>query len=478
MVEYNEMRERRDQLAAELEAQQAEQSVGLGGMNPLDNPTYVELLEVNQNLLQIRTNFTDAVSAADAAHEPLQEVAAMRARLETDNVPLMSAEEQANFTTWADGEMADELETYTGTVDQMVEVARDPVFREDFQHWEPAQQIEFLESFARHGGNTESGRALLAELTDGIAQIGNGEENANGLSEGLVELRQGLGPGGQLDDVDANLGLIAGIDQSVRPEGAAERLDAMGAALGIPQEDIEAFPRQAPGEDGLELPAAPDRLVHNKNKFVAAAALGYNAFQAAAFPGDDVFEQADAVAGLVEGSAKLANFGDELTVLGRVATVAERVSPLLMVGSAAYEAVNGNGAEAVGALLGAAGAAVRGPWGVGLAVLGAAVPMVMDEVEWQGFRNAGLEAALGPDMLNTFRGGAIANANAAGLEALNYDRHPSQTDLPAYFNERLREVELTEGRPLSAGDASMLWTMWELNVNSRISMGSTARGGF
>ncbi|MGE0491983.1 MAG: hypothetical protein AB7S38_22410 [Vulcanimicrobiota bacterium] len=437
--DYHALAQQQETLVQTIQHDIDTNNYGLGSMGPTNLEKFSA---VNQQIESIRDNFDQALAGVEDQAAAVQAQAAAKAELEGTTAQLMSPEERQNLIDKDNQKLEQVAAPMDAATQKMIKEMNDPVFKENFQDWDPVRQADFYSDMARTMGYTPTGQQWAGDLVDGLASLGRGQDTNNVYSQVAQELSTSL-TGQRKDALDDSLGLLAGIDRAGRPQGADQRLAAAGEALGVPKDQLDSFIQNLDPSSPASLPSAPGAL-YGGGRFTNAAALAYNAFQTGNGQGSpDVLAGASNLADLASGTASLANFGGQLSRLGQFANGASRLSGYLSIGSGVYQATQGNWAGVPGPIMGGAGGLI-GANPVGLTLMGAgmAAGPLLDQADYADYAYNQVSGALGAEPFDSLRGTALATADQSGVNLMDRAR-PADMSLPEFFNQELARYDGT-----------------------------------
>jgi hypothetical protein len=310
-----------------------------------------------------------AAEAEQSLGEMLDQTAMVAAVAGSDG-QFMTEEEQALLAEHAQEFLEPAVTQLETDLEPFLESTRDPMSMAVTGDLTHEEQLDFVETTVRLLGYTDSGQQRAGEWLDGLT--GASEDP---MAEMVADLRNQL-EGDERDQLDRSLGLLAGIDRNARPDGYAERLTDLSAALDMDTGSESAFgqgeevggmafsalAREIPGavEGGADMLQMHDRF-RNSRLLNLASDVGGGAAALLAIP--------ESMRKLQEGEF----LGAGAAALGAAAYAAKYVAPRLAPGLGWSSAV-------------AAGAEF-------------ALNTMNDQAEFAVFRRDALDAALGESPL-------------------------------------------------------------------------------
>jgi len=378
-----------------------------------------------------RGELDSALAAVDSTFEALQHRADLNATFRNTAGTFLTETESASFEQFAQERLNAQAPAFEEASANLFEQLNDPMTQAVVDHLNPTETRAFLEDITRYSAYSSQGLEFVGELQDDLAALGEGGQPQTRYAQAFLDARAQL-QGDDLASFDRNLGVLTGIDQAVRPEGAAERLESVGEALGLSPDQVAAI--RGPGVNPTA-GASTGELVSGFNDFVTSANASFTVFDAVAEKvSQNPLEVAgDAMQGVENGSAALLKVLPRLEDVGlpkggarlldTIGDFAMRTGPLLEAGGIVVDIAQGDYVGATGGALGLVGGAVVGSspglgWTLLAASGGIAVYKAMEgQIEYGNFHADAIKHSVG-DFQTDPVAAALMGANSLNMSML------------------------------------------------------------
>lgn len=422
-----------------------------------------------------RTDLDNALAAVDTSFEALQHQADLNATFRGTTGTFLTEEEGARFEQFAQERLNEQAPAFEEASANLFEQLRDPMTQAVVDHMNVGETQAFLEDVTRYGAYSSQGLEFVGNLQDDLATIAAGGQPESRYAQALLDTRAQLSGDG-LAAFDRNLGVLTGIDQAVRPEGATERLESIGEVMGLSPEQVAAIrqPAASPAAG-----ASTGELVSGFNDFVGSANTSFGIFDGIVdkVTNNPLEVGGDTLGAVETGAQRLLSVLPRLDDLGVpvrgasnlldvVGKFAGRAGPLLEAGGIVVDLAQGDYLGAGGGALGLVGGAIVGSSpGLGWTMLAAsggiaAYKAMEGQIEYANFRTDAISHAVGDFQTNPVAA-ALMGANAGNISLL--------PNLAPEGAPRRAQLEALMAQSMPGADAGTVFSMfWDTQLANRL----------